>query len=362
MSAQVIIAAGGTGGHVFPALAVAKGLMARGHGPSWVGSNRGLEARVVPQAGMPLLQLDFQGLRGRGLWALLQMPFGLLRATLRCWAWMRKASPRLVIVFGGYVSFPVAVVARLMGRPVMVHEQNAVMGTANRWIARWAQAVVVSFERTRFAPGNSQWIGNPVRQELLALGAARSSMAERTGPLRLLVLGGSLGARPLNEGLPAALATLAKEGLAFEVRHQSGPAGQPDCQARYAQAGLVAEVLPFIDDMSAVYAWADLAVCRAGASTVAEMTAVGLPAVYVPLPHAIDDHQTANAAAVVAAGGAWLVPQGHDFEARLSERLRGLNRTVLLQATQALEGQQPKAVEARMLDLCEALMQAEGRP
>ncbi len=359
MTSSILIAAGGTGGHVFPALAVATGLMARGHELSWIGSNRGLEARVVSAAGIRLSELSFQGLRGRGPLAWVRLPFGLVFAVLACWSWMRQESPRLVVVFGGYVSFPVAIAARLMGRPVMVHEQNAVMGTANRWISKWAKAVVVSFEKTRFAPPESQWIGNPVRSELLSLTACPERLAPRDGPLRVLVLGGSLGARPLNQSMPAALLSLSAAGVDYEVRHQTGASGFEEGQRHYRGCGVVADITAFIEDMRSAYAWADVAVCRAGASTVAEMTAVGLPAIYVPLPHAIDDHQTANAAAVVAAGGAWMVTQSDNLAAELSNVLLGLDRNRLAGAADALRRIRPVDVEQRFLALCESLIQAD---
>lgn len=341
---RLVIAAGGTGGHVFPALAVAQVLARHGVVVEWVGSNRGLEARVVrDQAGFPLTELTVQGLRGRGLVGLLGLPMGLLRSLIDCWRVLARVRPGLVLVFGGYVSFPVGLAARLQGRPLWVHEQNAVMGTANRWLARLAQRVLTSFSTTQHAPASAVCVGNPVREALTALPPVSARLMGEGQPLRLLVLGGSLGARALNQALPSVVAGLQPvwpHGLA--VWHQTGTSEEAAVQQAYAAQPIVPQNLrveAFIDDMAAAYQWADLVVCRAGASTVAELAAVGLPAIFVPLPHAIDDHQTANAQALVQAGAALLVAQTDRLADALSvslssltaQRLRGM-----AQATQAL--------------------------
>lgn len=312
---RVVIAAGGTGGHIFPALAVAQALALRGVGSHWVGSNRGLEARVVrDQAGIPLTELALAGLRGRGLAGALALPMGLLRSLIQSWKVVSQARPAMVLVFGGYVSFPVGIVARLQGRPLVIHEQNAVMGTANRWLARFAQRVLTSFAQTRYAPEHAIAVGNPVRAHLSSQPASERTFGE-SKPLRVLILGGSLGARALNQALPQVWAEIAPFWPAgFMVWHQTGLADEAGVRQAYAQQQALAadgafRVSAFIDDMAQAYAWADLVICRAGASTVAELATTGLPAIFVPLPGAIDDHQTANAMALVSLGGAYLVPQ-----------------------------------------------------
>lgn len=314
---RVVIAAGGTGGHIFPALAVAQSLALRGIESHWVGSNRGLEARVVrDQAGLPLTELSLAGLRGRGLAGALALPMGLLRSLIQSWKLVSQVRPVMVLVFGGYVSFPVGIVARLQGYPLIVHEQNAVMGTANRWLARLAQRVLTSFVQTRYAPHDAIAVGNPVRTGLAAQSPSERGFGQGR-PLRVLVIGGSLGARALNQAMPKVwphLVTAWPEGLS--VWHQTGVADEAGVREAYAQAEagkLDSRVSAFIEDMAAAYAWADLVVCRAGASTVAELAALGLPAVFVPLPGAIDDHQTANARALVELGAAFLVPQSADL-------------------------------------------------
>ena len=342
---RLVIAAGGTGGHVFPALAVAQALARQGVLVEWVGSNRGLEARVVrDQAGFPLTELTVQGLRGRGLAGLLGLPLGLMRSLIDCWRVLARVRPGLVLVFGGYVSFPVGLAARLQGRSLWVHEQNAVMGTANRWLARLAQRVFTSFPMTQHAPASAVCVGNPVREALTALAPAPVRLMGEGQPLRLLVLGGSLGARALNQALPSVVARLQPlwpQGLA--VWHQTGTSEEGVVRAAYAAQSVVPQSLrveAFIDDMAAAYQWADLVVCRAGASTVAELAAVGLPAVFVPLPHAIDDHQTANAQALVQVGAALLVAQTDRLADTLSVSLASLTAQRLrsmAQATQALD-------------------------
>lgn len=342
---RLVIAAGGTGGHVFPALAVAQALARQGVLVEWVGSNRGLEARVVrDQAGFPLTELTVQGLRGRGLAGLLGLPLGLMRSLIDCWRVLARVRPGLVLVFGGYVSFPVGLAARLQGRSLWVHEQNAVMGTANRWLARLAQRVFTSFPMTLHAPASAVCVGNPVREALTALAPAPVRLMGEGQPLRLLVLGGSLGARALNQALPSVVARLQPlwpQGLA--VWHQTGTSEEGVVRAAYAAQSVLPQslrVAAFIDDMAAAYQWADLVVCRAGASTVAELAAVGLPAVFVPLPHAIDDHQTANAQALVQVGAALLVAQTDQLADTLSVSLASLTAQRLrsmAQATQALD-------------------------
>lgn len=309
MMTRVLIAAGGTGGHVFPALAVAQALRQQGWHAEWVGTDRGLEARVIPDAGIGLHILRFTGLRGKGLSAWFGLPMRLARALMDALAIVRHARPSVVVAFGGYVTFPVGLAARLRRIPLCIHEQNAVMGTANRWLARIAQRVMVSFPKTRFAPDTAVLIGNPVRESILQLPNPAIRAENRTGGLRVLVMGGSLGATALNQSLPACFAETVRQGQRLTIRHQTGQKDLDAVRQQYQHLGLEADCTVFIRDMDAAYAWADLVICRAGASTVTEVAAAGLPAVFVPLPSAIDDHQTANARYLADHDAAWLIPQ-----------------------------------------------------
>jgi UDP-N-acetylglucosamine--N-acetylmuramyl-(pentapeptide) pyrophosphoryl-undecaprenol N-acetylglucosamine transferase len=353
---RVVIAAGGTGGHIFPALAVAQALALRGVVSHWVGSNRGLEARVVrDQAGIPLTELALAGLRGRGLAGALALPMGLIRSLIQSWKVVSQVRPAIVLVFGGYVSFPVGIVARLQGRPLVIHEQNAVMGTANRWLARLAQRVLTSFAQTRYAPGHAITVGNPVRASLSAQPHSERYFGA-SKPLRVLILGGSLGARALNQALPRVWTEIAPfwpQGLM--VWHQTGLADEASVRQAYAQqqpqaADGAFRVSAFIDDMAQAYAWADLVICRAGASTVAELAATGLPAIFVPLPGAIDDHQTANARALVSLGGAYLVPQSPALADDLVTLLRQCTPQQLRSMSGAAQGLQAGQALDRFID------------
>jgi UDP-N-acetylglucosamine--N-acetylmuramyl-(pentapeptide) pyrophosphoryl-undecaprenol N-acetylglucosamine transferase len=326
----------------------------------WVGSNRGLEARVVrDQAGFALTELTVQGLRGRGLAGIISLPLGLLRSLVDCWRLLARVRPGMVLVFGGYVSFPVGLVARLQGRLLVVHEQNAVMGSANRWLARIAHRVFTSFARTRYAPASSVCVGNPVREALTAAAAAGPREMGQGSPLRLLVLGGSLGARALNQALPPVVSQVQSRwpgGLS--VWHQTGTSAQPEVQAAYEQQPAQPHDLrvdAFIDDMAQAYRWADLVVCRAGASTVAELAAVGLPAIFVPLPNAIDDHQTANAQALVSRGAAAIVPQTPALVDALSATLAALAPDRLRAMARATESLDAGNALARILQELQAI-------
>ena len=349
---RVLIAAGGTGGHIFPALAVAQALAQFGAELHWVGSNRGLEARVVrDNHKISLTELRFQGVRGRGLSALLSLPFRLLAAMLQCLRLVREFRPSLVLVFGGYVCFPVGIAAWLQRIAFVVHEQNAVMGTANRWLARLATRVLTSFAPTRLSPASAVCVGNPVRPELLMQARALGRPRVEGQALRLLVIGGSLGARALNQALPEAVAASQSSWpQGIFVRHQTGMSEQAEVQARYQALGLDAgqvQVQAFIDDMAQAYAWADLVVARAGASTVSELAALGLPAVFVPLPNAIDDHQTANAQAMVQANAALLLKQSPELALTLGQCLSQLNPSRLKAMADNAQGlaQGPSSLE-----------------
>jgi len=319
MADNVLIMAGGTGGHVFPALACAREFQARGYAVHWLGTPRGIENELVPQAGLPLHRIQIGGLRGKGLTTLLKAPFQLLRSLFQARRVMRELQPVCVLGMGGFVTGPGGVAARLAGVPLVIHEQNAVAGTTNRALVPLASRVCEAFPDTFATTGKRRTTGNPVRSELF-LESPRQALQGRRP--RLLVLGGSLGAEPLNKLLPEALALIPAEQRP-EIRHQAGRQHHEITAQRYREAGVEAEVVPFIADMAAAYAWADLVVCRAGALTVSELAAAGLPALLVPLPHAIDDHQTRNADYLAREGAAFLMPQATtaaaDLAARLSE-------------------------------------------
>jgi len=351
MSANVLIMAGGTGGHVFPALACAREFQARGYRVHWLGTPRGIENELVPQAGLPLHLIQVSGLRGKGKLALLKAPFQLLRALWQARRIVKQVQPVCVLGMGGYVTGPGGLAARLAGVPLVIHEQNAVAGTANRGLALFAQRVCEAFQNTfRNAGKRRRTTGNPVREELF-LETPREPLAGRRP--RLLVLGGSLGAEPLNKLLPAALALLAAE-LRPEVVHQAGKQHAELTVERYADAGVKAHVVPFIQDMAGAYAWADLVVCRAGALTVSELAAAGLASFLVPLPHAIDDHQTQNAKYLAEEGAALLLPQAttdpEDLAAYLTEVLMQPERLIQM-GRQARRLSMPDATR-RVVDIC----------
>lgn len=311
---HIVVMAGGTGGHVFPALAVARALQEQGATLSWIGTARGLEAELVPAHGYELDLIGISGLRGKGVTGWLVAPVRIGRAVVQALGIIRRRRADAVLGMGGFVTGPGGVAARLLRRPLIVHEQNALAGLTNRLLARIATRVLEAFPGA--IPGAEQ-TGNPVRREISAIEAPAQRYDGRSGPLRLLVIGGSQGALALNEGLPRALAALAPESRP-QVRHQSGRRHEEVTRERYREAGVEAEVVPFLDDMAAAYAWADLVVCRSGALTVSELAAAGLPSVLVPFPHAVDDHQTVNGRFLSDAGAAVLLPQPE-----LDSRLKG---------------------------------------
>lgn len=319
-SRPVLIMAGGTGGHIFPGLAVAETLRGQGVPVMWLGAAGGMETRVVPAHNIPLHTVAVRGLRGKGWKARLLAPAMLLQALFASLALLRRVQPRSVLSMGGYVAGPGGLAAWLLRRPLLVHEQNRVAGFTNRKLATMARRVLTGFAD---ALPQAEWVGNPVRQAIAQLPPPASRMAQRQDPPRLLVLGGSLGARSLNLALPQALARL-DPSQRPDVLHQCGARGIDETNAAYAEAGVHAQVVPFIEDMAASYAWADLAVCRAGALTLAELSAAGLGAVLVPFPHAVDDHQTRNAEVLVAAGAAELMQENKLDVQILGQRLQAL--------------------------------------
>lgn len=315
---KVLIMAGGTGGHVYPALAVAQALRQQGHDVVWMGTPDSFESRVIPQQGLPMEYVRVGGLRGKGVGKLLQAPLTLLRALVDSIRALRRQRPDVVLGMGGFASGPGGIAAWLLRRPLVIHEQNAAAGLTNRLLARFARRVLEAFPGT-FA--KAETVGNPVRPGFSELPAPALRLAHE-GPARLLVIGGSQGARRLNELVPQALARL-PESQRPQVRHQAGRTLET-AQRAYADAGVSASVEAFINDMPAAYAWADLVVCRAGASTIAELGAAGCAAILVPFPAAVDDHQTRNGEYLVQAGAAELLQERELDAARLSERIAAL--------------------------------------
>ena len=318
----VMILAGGTGGHIFPGLAVARVLRARGVPVTWLGAVGQMETRLVPQHDLPIDTLDIAGLRGKGKLALLGAPWRLLRAIRQAGFILRDRNPRAVIAFGGYASGPGGLAARLHGLPLLVHEQNRAPGLTNRILSRFARRVLTGFPGSFAA--REEAVGNPVRAEIAAIAPPEQRFAGRSGPLRVLVVGGSQGARALNTGVPQAIAAL---GAAYPVavRHQSGEKMHGEAVEAYAKACVEADITPFIADMADAFAWADVVVCRSGASTLAELCAVGVGSVLVPFPAAVDDHQTRNAEYLVERDAAVLLKQGDALVSGITSLLRELS-------------------------------------
>lgn len=355
MGKRVMIMAAGTGGHVFPGLAAAAALRRRGHEVFWLGTPSGMENRLVPQSGIAMEVIAIQGLRRNGVLRWLSAPFQLAHSLWQVARIIRRRRPDLALGMGGFVTGPGGVMARLMGIPLVIHEQNAVPGMANRYLSHLANRVLEAFPGSFPAEQAVRAVGNPVRNEIAALEAPEQRLAGRTGQPRLLVVGGSLGAQALNEILPHGLA---QSGLAIEVRHQAGRGKLELAQEHYRAAGIAAQVSEFIDDMAAAYAWADLVVCRAGALTVSELAAAGVAAILVPYPYAVDDHQTRNARYLADHGAALLMPQGEMTAERLGTQLRELlsDRERLIAMAVAARKLGVTDADAVVADICEELM------
>jgi UDP-N-acetylglucosamine--N-acetylmuramyl-(pentapeptide) pyrophosphoryl-undecaprenol N-acetylglucosamine transferase len=320
-----LVMAGGTGGHIFPGLAVAEALRARGWRVHWLGAPGSMESRLVPPRGFPLEAIDFGGLRGKGLVTKLLLPLNLLRAFWQSIQVVRRVKPDVLVGLGGYITFPGGMMGVLLGKPLVLHEQNSVAGLANKVLAEVADRRFNAFPN---ALSKAEWVGNPLRPAFLNQAAPAERFAGRTGPLRLLVVGGSLGAQALNRIVPQALARI-PEAQRPLVLHQSGEKQIDELRANYAQAGVQAELTPFIEDTASAYAEADLVIGRAGASTVTELAAVGAASLLVPFPAAVDDHQTHNARFLVDAGAAWLEAQAGLTPDKLAVLLQGLDRAQL---------------------------------
>jgi UDP-N-acetylglucosamine--N-acetylmuramyl-(pentapeptide) pyrophosphoryl-undecaprenol N-acetylglucosamine transferase len=347
----ILIMAGGTGGHVYPALAVARALQVESREIVWLGTHRGIEARVVPEAGIDIEWISVKGLRRKGIVALLLAPLQLSYALLQSLRVMIRRRPSAVLGMGGFVSGPGGLAAWLMRKPLVIHEQNAIAGLTNRLLARLARVVLQAFPGSFSANVDVETVGNPVREDIAAIAPPAQRYATHQGPLRLLILGGSQGSLALNKVVPAALALLPDE-MRPVVRHQAGAGTIDQASEAYRRHNIEVDMLPFIEDMAEAYAWADLVVCRAGALTVAELAAAGLPAIFVPYPAAVDDHQTINARPMVDAGAAMIADECTLTDRSLAELLRGWLRS--------REDLCERALKARSLAQPDALKRITG--
>jgi len=320
----ILIMAGGTGGHIFPGLAVAEQMRAAGWEVVWMGARGGMEERLVPKHGYRAAWIRAKAARGKGLVQKLLLPANLLYSFWESARHIRSLRPNVVLGLGGYVAFPGGMMASLWNRPLALHEQNAIPGLANKVLAQVSDKVMAGFPR---ALKNAEWTGNPVRAEIAAIAAPERRFAGRAGPLKLLVVGGSLGAQALNESVPKALALMSERP---QVVHQAGEKHLDALRKHYADAGVHGELVAFIDDMARRYAEADLVICRAGAVTIAELSAGGMPSILVPFPHAVDDHQTANGKFLADHGAALLIQQRDLTPQKLAQMIQGLDRSKLL--------------------------------
>ncbi len=356
MGSQVMIMAGGTGGHVFPALAVATELRGRGLRVVWLGSAGGFEERVVPEAGFQMEAISIRGLRGNGVVRWIKAPWMISLALWQVFGALRRRKPGVVLGMGGFVTGPGGVVARLMGIPLVIHEQNAVPGMTNKLLSYIANQVLESFPGSFGSMKKVSLVGNPVRADIWQLPKPSHRMQQRSGPIHLLILGGSQGAQALNETVPAALEKI-DTSEQIEVRHQTGR-GKEETTAKIYQAhGVDAHVVPFIANMAEAYSWADLVICRSGALTVSELAACGVGALLVPYPHAVDDHQTLNANYLTDSGAALLIPQSELNPEDLAASLKPLisDREKLLQMAQAARSLAKPMATMDVADICEEI-------
>lgn len=352
MSQRFLIMAGGTGGHVFPALAIAEALRDKGHEVAWLGSSGGMEARLIGDRAIPLHLIEVSGLRGKSTLTRLMAPVKLMRALWQALVVVRRYRPDCVLGMGGFAAGPGGLAAWLLRRPLVVHEQNAIAGMTNQWLARLAETTLEAFPGAFGAQTVTRCTGNPVRKDLTDL----PDPGERVGQgehLKLLVLGGSRGARAINEGVPEALALLEPSQRPL-IRHQCGADHLDSTRQAYAGAGVTVDVLPFIEDMAEAYQWADLVVCRAGALTLAELACVGVGSILVPFPHAVDDHQTANARYLSDSGAALLMPQSQLEPSALAREFQRLDedRDALRVLAQKARGLAVPDATERVVNYC----------
>jgi UDP-N-acetylglucosamine--N-acetylmuramyl-(pentapeptide) pyrophosphoryl-undecaprenol N-acetylglucosamine transferase len=343
--------AGGTGGHIFPGLAVAESLREAGWRVHWLGVPGNMESQWVPQRGFAFEPVEFGGVRGKGIVSLALLPMRLLIAFWQSIQVVRRVKPDVVVGLGGYITFPGGMMSVLLGKPLVLHEQNSVAGMANRVLAGVADCIFTAFPNVL---KKAVWVGNPLRQDFLNKPAPAERFAGRSGPLKLWVVGGSLGAQALNEIVPKALALLPEYKRPVVV-HQSGAKQIDALRANYEKAGVQAELTPFIEDTAEAFAQADVIICRSGASTVTEIAAIGAAAIYVPFPFAVDDHQTTNAQFLVAQGGGWLMPQADLTPESLAARLESLTREELLVCAEKAWALKKTQATREVVAACEAL-------
>jgi len=363
MTHTAIIMAGGTGGHVFPALSLADDLRAKGWRVVWLGTRAGIESRLVPEKGYLLETISMSGLRGKGMARVLSAPFMVLWACVQSLGVLLRHRPDVVVGFGGFAAFPGGLSAALLRRPLIIHEQNSIAGLTNRVLALFARRVLVGFPEAFGAssqnpfsrwlpkPRHVEWVGNPVRESITALAPPAQRYAGRSGALRILVLGGSQGARALNTLIPQALGLIPAQSRPMVV-HQGGARMQEELVQAYAQYGVAADLRPFIDDMAQAYRECDVVICRSGALTIAELAAAGVASILVPFPSAVDDHQTANARFLEQGGAAWLIPQKQLQAADLAQRLQSLTRAGLQAMAQAARALAKPDATAQAANIC----------
>lgn len=344
----ILIMAGGTGGHIFPGLAVAAHMKAQGWRVVWLGAPHSMEAELVPKHGYEMGLVGFYGLRGKGLWRKITLPFSLLLALWQSLLVFLQFRPSVVLGMGGYITVPGGLMATLLRRPLVIHEQNAVAGMSNKLLARYSKRVMSGFPDVL---PNAEWCGNPVRAAISALPDPAQRYAKREGGLNVLVVGGSLGAKVINERMPKALALIEPEARPHML-HQSGKLHYKATLASYEEAGVDAMVAPFVDDMAFYYEQADLVVCRAGALTVSELAAAGLASILIPFPHAVDDHQTVNARFLSDRGAAVLLPQNEMTPEKLAELLRGMTRERALEMAKAARAAAQPESARRVAAVC----------
>lgn len=350
--ATALVMAGGTGGHIFPGLAVAQALRARGWRVHWLGNAAGMEATLVPPRGFAFETIDFSGVRGKGFATLALLPLRLLKAFWQSIVVVRRVKPDVVVGLGGYISFPAGMMSVLLGKPLVLHEQNSVAGLVNKVLASVADRVFTAFPEVL---KKAQWVGNPLREAFLRQAEPAARFADRSGPLQVLVLGGSLGAKALNDAVPLALA-LIPFSRRPRVIHQSGAKQIDALRANYTAAGVQAELTPFIEDTASAMAQADIVICRAGASTVTEIAAVGAAALFVPFPSAVDDHQTGNARFLVDQGAGQLMKQSEMTPEKLANLLQRTDRATLLAWAQKAKALARTDATAQVVAACEELV------
>jgi UDP-N-acetylglucosamine--N-acetylmuramyl-(pentapeptide) pyrophosphoryl-undecaprenol N-acetylglucosamine transferase len=344
----ILIMAGGTGGHIFPGLAVAEYLRLEEWRVYWLGNPAGMEYQIISEKGITFESVHFGGLRGKGWMTKIMLPINLMRASYQSYKIMRRVKPNVLLGMGGYITFPAGLVAAIFGYPLVLHEQNSIAGMANKILARIASRSLCAFPD---ALQNAEWVGNPLRADILKVPSPADRFAGRTGNLRILVVGGSLGAQALNDIVPKAIQMI-PEDKRPSITHQAGKKNLDELIKNYADVGVVAQVVPFIEDMAKAYADADLVICRSGAMTVAELAACGVASYLVPYPYAVDDHQTANAHFLSKAGAAVLMPQSELTVEKLSQWLMSIDRAELLKMSQQAQQMAKPFATARVAEIC----------